>query len=144
VTDTRPEPGSRRLRAEQEGVDAAEDVSDDRPGRGARAPFPADRKAAEEVIATRPAIRQGIHANREMLRQAVRHLAAEAGIRQFLDLGTGIPTRPNVHEVMQGVALEALGVSLPPLPCAPVSATSAMSAGSQPAPSRFPRNLDRI
>jgi S-adenosyl methyltransferase len=74
---------------------------------GGKDNFAADRKAAEEVIAIRPAMRRDIRANREMLRRAVRYLAAEAGIRQFLDVGTGIPTSPNVHEVAQGVAPEA-------------------------------------
>jgi hypothetical protein len=42
--------------------------------------------------------------NRAFLRRAVRFLAAEEGIRQFLDIGTGIPTSPNVHEIAQGIA----------------------------------------
>jgi S-adenosyl methyltransferase len=42
--------------------------------------------------------------NRSFLRRVVRHLAAETGIRQFVDLGTGLPTEGNVHEVAQGVA----------------------------------------
>jgi hypothetical protein len=43
-------------------------------------------------------------ANRAFLTQAVRHLAGEVGIRQFLDVGTGIPTSPNVHEVARAAA----------------------------------------
>jgi hypothetical protein len=74
---------------------------------GGKDNFAADRKAAEEVIAIRPAMRRDIRANRELLRRAVRYLAAKAGIRQFLDVGTGIPTSPNVHEVVQGVAPDA-------------------------------------
>ncbi|WP_462166896.1 SAM-dependent methyltransferase, partial [Frankia sp. AiPs1] len=42
--------------------------------------------------------------NRAFMRRATRYLAAEEGIRQFLDIGTGIPTSPNLHEVTQGVA----------------------------------------
>jgi hypothetical protein len=74
---------------------------------GGKDNFAADREAAEEVIAIRPAILRDIRANRALLRRAVRYLAADAGIRQFLDIGTGIPTSPNVHEVVQGVAPEA-------------------------------------
>ena len=74
---------------------------------GGKDNFAADRKAAEEVIAIRPAMRRDIRANREMLRRAVWHLAAEADLRQFLDIGTGIPTSPNVHEVVQSVTPEA-------------------------------------
>ena len=45
--------------------------------------------------------------NRAFMHRAVRHLAAEHGVRQFLDIGTGIPTSPNLHEVVQGVAPES-------------------------------------
>ncbi len=74
---------------------------------GGKDNFAADRAAAERVIAVRPTIRRDIRANRDFLRRAVAYLAAEAGLRQFLDVGTGIPTSPNVHEVVQDVAPEA-------------------------------------
>ena len=48
-----------------------------------------------------------MRANRAFLSRAVRYLAGEAGIRQFLDIGTGIPTANNTHEVAQAVAPEA-------------------------------------
>jgi len=73
---------------------------------GGKDNFAADRDAAEQVIAARPTILRDIRANREFLHRAVRHLAAQAGIRQFLDVGTGIPTSPNVHEIAQGIAPE--------------------------------------
>jgi hypothetical protein len=73
---------------------------------GGKTNFAADREAAEQVIAVRPAIRRDIRANRAFLGRAVRFLAAEAGIRQFLDLGTGIPSANNTHEVAQSVAPE--------------------------------------
>jgi S-adenosyl methyltransferase len=71
---------------------------------GGKDNFAADREAAEQVIAARPTILRDIRANREFLHRAVRYLAAEAGIRQFLDVGTGIPTSPNVHEIAQEIA----------------------------------------
>jgi len=71
---------------------------------GGKDNFEADRKAAEAVIAARPTIIRDIRANREFLGRAVRFLAAEAGIRQFLDIGTGIPAANNTHEVAQSVA----------------------------------------
>jgi len=74
---------------------------------GGKDNFAADREAAEQVIAARPTILRDIRANREFLNRAVRYLAAEAGIRQFLDVGTGIPTSPNVHEIVQGAAPES-------------------------------------
>lgn len=74
---------------------------------GGKDNFAADRAAAERVIAVRPTILRDIRANRAFLRRAMAYLAAEAGLRQFLDVGTGIPTSPNVHEVVQGIAPEA-------------------------------------
>ncbi|GIF72409.1 SAM-dependent methyltransferase [Asanoa siamensis] len=69
--------------------------------------FPADRAAAEAGMKANPAGRVPPMENRAFLRRVVRHLAAERGIRQFLDIGSGIPTSPNVHEVAQAVAPDA-------------------------------------
>ncbi|MBO0807318.1 MAG: SAM-dependent methyltransferase [Actinobacteria bacterium] len=71
---------------------------------GGKDNFAADREAAEQVIAARPTIIRDIRANRAFLRRAAAYLADEAGVRQFLDIGTGIPTSPNVHEVVQAIA----------------------------------------
>ncbi len=60
--------------------------------------FPADRVAAERQLGLLPATRVGVRENRAFLRRVVRH-CVERGIRQFLDLGSGIPTAGNVHEV---------------------------------------------
>jgi len=74
---------------------------------GGKDHFEPDRIAGEEVIAVRPTIIRDIRANRAFLGRAVRFLVGEAGIRQFLDVGTGLPTSPNVHEVAQSVAAES-------------------------------------
>jgi len=71
---------------------------------GGKDNFAADRKAAEEAAAAYPGVVTGARANRQFLARAVRHLAADAGIRQFLDIGTGIPTANNTHEVAQAAA----------------------------------------
>jgi len=71
---------------------------------GGKDNFAADREAAEQAIAAYPGVATGARANRQFLARAVRHLAADAGIRQFLDLGTGIPTANNTHEVAQAAA----------------------------------------
>ena len=71
---------------------------------GGKDHFPADRRAGDAVLAANPAVRPTIKANRAFLRRVVQFLAEEAGITQFLDIGTGIPTSPNVHEVAQAVA----------------------------------------
>jgi len=74
---------------------------------GGKDNFAADRKAAEEAIAAYPGVATGARANRQFLARAVRHLAVGAGIRQFLDIGTGIPTANNTHEVAQAAAPES-------------------------------------
>ena len=68
---------------------------------GGKDNFAADRAAGDEAIATFPGIVAAVRANRDFLVRAVRYLVAEAGIRQFLDIGTGIPTANNTHEVAQ-------------------------------------------
>ena len=65
-----------------------------------------DRAAAEKVLEIAPQIRLAARENRAFLGRAVRYLA-RAGIRQFLDIGTGLPTQNNVHEVAHGIAPEA-------------------------------------
>ena len=71
---------------------------------GGKDNFAVDREAAEQAIAAFPGVISGVRANRAFLGRAVRYLAAEAGIRQFLDIGTGLPTADNTHEVAQAVA----------------------------------------
>ncbi len=66
--------------------------------------FRADQDAARAMIAIEPNTRAIMRANRAFLGRAVRFLAAEAGIRQFLDIGSGIPTEQNVHQVAQDAA----------------------------------------
>jgi len=66
--------------------------------------FAADRAAGEQAIKAFPNIVLSARANRAFLARAVRFLATEAGIRQFLDIGTGIPSANNTHEVAQKVA----------------------------------------
>jgi SAM-dependent methyltransferase len=61
--------------------------------------YPVDREAVREIVRLYPEVRPIAVANRAFLQRAVRFLTAEAGIRQFLDIGTGIPSAGNVHEV---------------------------------------------
>ncbi len=74
---------------------------------GGKDNFEADRIAGEDTIAAYPAIRASARANRAFLARSVRYLADEQGIRQFLDVGTGLPTASNTHEVAQSVAPES-------------------------------------
>jgi trans-aconitate methyltransferase len=73
---------------------------------GGKDNFAADREAAERAMAATPTIVPGVRGNRRFLGRVVRYLA-EAGIRQFLDIGTGIPTANNTHDVAQSVAPQA-------------------------------------
>ena len=75
--------------------------------RGGKDNFAADRLAAEEVLAVMPVMAQVARSARLFLATVVHHLAAERGIRQFLDIGTGLPTANNAHQVAQRAAPES-------------------------------------
>lgn len=68
---------------------------------GGKDHYPADRAAAEEVMRVRPEVVGTALANRYFLARVVRHLVTHCGIRQFLDIGTGLPAPDNTHEVAQ-------------------------------------------
>jgi O-methyltransferase involved in polyketide biosynthesis len=74
---------------------------------GGKDHFAIDRQAGDEILAVYPQLRANARAARAFLGRAVRHLAGEVGIRQFLDVGTGLPTADNTHEVAQRVAPDA-------------------------------------
>jgi hypothetical protein len=74
---------------------------------GGKDNYPADREVADQVVAIAPVARDVVQDNRAFLRRAVRFLTREAGIRQFIDLGSGLPTQGNVHEIAQAIAPEA-------------------------------------
>jgi S-adenosyl methyltransferase len=74
---------------------------------GGKENYAADRAAGDAVMQAYPGIVAAVRAQRAFLGQAVRFLAGEAGISQFLDIGTGIPTSDNTHEVAQATAPEA-------------------------------------
>ncbi|SEH00717.1 S-adenosyl methyltransferase [Nonomuraea solani] len=70
---------------------------------GGKDNYEIDRQVAAAALAIAPDAPQAAQANREFLRRTVRYLTAEAGIRQFLDIGSGLPTQGNVHEIAQSV-----------------------------------------
>jgi SAM-dependent methyltransferase len=70
---------------------------------GGKDNYEVDRQAGEQLIAAAPEARIGVRANRAFLRRAVRHVVG-TGVRQILDIGTGLPTSPNVHETALEVA----------------------------------------
>src|ERR1700722_3285788 len=71
---------------------------------GGKNHFAADRAVADRALASWPSGRIGLRENRRFLGRVVRYLAAEAGIRQFLNIGSGLPTMANVHEIAPAVA----------------------------------------
>ncbi|WP_425578116.1 SAM-dependent methyltransferase [Streptomyces albiaxialis] len=74
---------------------------------GGRDNFAADREAAEAAVAAFPTLRTAARENRAFLGRAVRHVVEETGIRQFLDIGSGLPTARNVHQVARRHAPDA-------------------------------------
>ncbi len=74
---------------------------------GGKDSFPVDRAVGDQILEAFPAIVENARASRAFLARAVAYLADEAGIRQFLDIGTGLPTANNTHEVAQRVAPDA-------------------------------------
>src|SRR6201987_1923858 len=74
---------------------------------GGKDNYAADRAAVEAWLKVDPGVAVSCRENRAFLGRAVRYLAGEAGIRQFLDIGTGIPTAGNTHQVAQAIAPES-------------------------------------
>jgi S-adenosyl methyltransferase len=70
---------------------------------GGKDNFKADRDLGDKVIQALPSIKTSARANRAFMARVARFLAAEHGLRQFLDIGTGLPTSPNLHEVVQQI-----------------------------------------
>jgi hypothetical protein len=98
---------------------------------GGKDNFAADRAAAEAGLRANPNSRIPPRANRAFLGRAVRYLAGEAGISQFLDIGTGIPTSPNVHEVAQEVEPAARIVYVDNDPIVLTQARALLTTGPQ-------------
>ncbi|WP_446038459.1 SAM-dependent methyltransferase [Streptomyces sp. SID1121] len=69
--------------------------------------YEVDRRAASRIEAIAPGARTAAVTNRRFMHRATRWLAGEAGVRQFLDIGTGIPTSPNLHQIAQATAPDA-------------------------------------
>ncbi|WP_327584102.1 SAM-dependent methyltransferase [Nonomuraea sp. NBC_00507] len=97
---------------------------------GGKDNFEADRRVAEATMAAVPGVRESARNNRAFLGRAVRHLT-QLGVRQFLDLGTGIPTQGNVHEIAQAEAPDARVVYVDNDPIVMAHARALMSGTPQ-------------
>ena len=74
---------------------------------GGKDNYPADRAVGESMIAQLPNVRQAVQWNRAFLRRVVQYLVGEAGIRQIIDLGAGLPTAGNTHEIALAACRQA-------------------------------------
>jgi hypothetical protein len=70
---------------------------------GGKDNYAADRAVADQIIAQLPAVQVGVRAQRDLLGRVVRYLVGEAGLRQLLDIGSGLPTAENVHEIAHDI-----------------------------------------
>jgi hypothetical protein len=93
--------------------------------------FAADREAGDRVLAAAPGLRMRVRASRRFLVRAVRYLVAEAGVAQFLDIGTGIPSANNTHEVAQALNPRARVVFVDNDPIVFTHATSLLTGTSE-------------
>jgi hypothetical protein len=98
---------------------------------GGKDNFAVDRAVGEAMIQAIPGMRYMAGENRKFVHRAARDLVAKEGIRQFLDIGTGIPTRPNLHEVAQQLAPEARVVYVDNDPIVLVHARALMISSAQ-------------
>ena len=96
---------------------------------GGKDNFAVDRASGDAITAAFPTTRLAVIENRAFLRRAVTHLTRDAGIRQFLDIGTGLPSANNTHEVAQGIAPEARIVYVDNDPLVLVHARALLSSG---------------
>jgi hypothetical protein len=74
---------------------------------GGKDNFAVDREVGDQIIAGQPQLAENARLSRKYLARSVSYLAGEAGVRQFLDIGTGLPTADNTHEIAQSVAPDA-------------------------------------
>ncbi|MFD8738358.1 SAM-dependent methyltransferase [Streptomyces sp. NPDC059618] len=74
---------------------------------GGKDNYPVDERLGQQITARDPGAKRAARSNRWFMQRATRHLVRTAGIRQFLDIGTGIPTEPNLHQIAQRTAPEA-------------------------------------
>lgn len=114
---------------------------------GGKDNFAVDREAAERALAAYPGLRRGVRAQRAFLANVVDYLARSQGIRQFLDIGTGIPTANNTHEVAHAVDPDARIIYLDNDPVV-LAHARALLTGSRPGTTSYieadARDTDKI
>ena len=106
--------------------------------------FAADRAVGDQIIESIPAVQLGVRAQRDVLARVVRYLVGEAGLRQLLDIGSGLPTAENVHQTAQRLNPaarvvyldnDAVVMSHAPVRCSPTTeapSPSSATCGTRP------------
>jgi S-adenosyl methyltransferase len=110
---------------------------------GGKDNFAADRASAAQIEAVYPSVRVTARENRKFLRRTVKFLAGEAGVRQFLDIGTGLPSADNTHEVAQRVAPDARIVYVDNDPLVMTHARALLTTSDKGATTYLERDLRR-
>ncbi len=108
---------------------------------GGKDNFASDRIAAEAAMRADPNVVEGVRGNRAFLARAVRYLVREAGIRQFLDIGTGIPAADNTHEVAQDEVRECRVVYVDNDPIVLAHARALLTSGTEGATAYLDQDL---
>ena len=98
---------------------------------GGKDNFAADRESGDAIERIYPHIRTSARQNRQFLRRAVQYLVGQAGIRQFLDVGTGLPAAGNTHQVAQGIAPDCRVVYVDNDPLVMVHARALLTSTAQ-------------
>ena len=111
---------------------------------GGKDNFAPDRAAAEAAMREDPNVVEGVRGNRAFLARAVRYLAGQAGVRQFLDIGTGIPAADNTHEVAQDVAPECRVVYVDNDPIVLSHARALLTSGTKGATAYLDEDLRNV
>jgi hypothetical protein len=111
---------------------------------GGKDNFAPDRAAAEAAMREDPNVVEGVRGNRAFLARAVRYLVAQAGIRQFLDIGTGIPAADNTHEVAQDAAPETRVVYVDNDPIVLAHARALLTSGAEGATAYLDQDLRNV
>ena len=111
---------------------------------GGKDNFAADRVAAEAAMREDPNVVEGVRGNRAFLARAVRYLAGQARVRQFLDIGTGIPAANNTHEVAQDVARECRVVYVDNDPIVLSHARALLTSGTKGATAYLDEDLRNV
>jgi SAM-dependent methyltransferase len=111
---------------------------------GGKTNFASDRIAAQAALRAAPHIEEGVRGNRAFLARTVRYLAGEAGVRQFLDIGTGIPAADNTHDVAQAQAPECRVVYVDNDPIVLSHARALLTSGSGGATAYLDEDLRNV